>query len=311
MPKNKNSQSRRPYRGNVIKHKNTRVLPGDPVFIITFSGRQGDAPDTVAGHFAIGMGEVDNNLEVKGELFNFYFDGPKEVPAGNTDLTSYFGHLIQGQNNYRPTYTVLVYGKTKKELKSVRDALEKDLHRVRTERGLGITPMYNCSTTAFRTLRSIDITGAHEHRRFNPKRLIFPRKKPALDSGLFTQLIYGLRSDYATFIPRRTFESLVKNITKRSKEMGITRMDYIFLPQYKSKRPVGGVSVGGLSQTVLFYGVSGFRALQIKKFEKAVLTLEDPKATKRDIIKAKKIIKKHRDDKDFQKTITKLMNIFF
>lgn len=311
MPTNAASQSKKPFRGILRRTKDSVVKSGDPVLIITLSGRQGDAANTVGGHFAIGMGELDDNLEVQGELFNFYFEGPKEVPAGNTEMTSYFGHLIQGQNNYRPTYTVLVYGKTKAELKSVRDDLEKDLHRVRTEKGLGITPMYNCSTSAFRSLRPINITGDHEYRGFRLKDLFKPKKKPSLASGQVAQLVYGLRSDYATFIPRITFESLIKSVVKRGSQMNIHRMDYVYLPQVTSKRARGGMSVKGLSQTLLFYAVDALRANKVKKFESAVLTLDNPNASKRQKEKAQKTIDRFKSDAQFQQTLDKLTNIFF
>lgn len=311
MPTNLASQSEKPFRGILRRTKDSVVKAGDPVLIITLSGRQGDAANTVGGHFAIGMGVLDDQLEVQGELFNFYFEGPKEVPAGNTEMTSYFGHLIQGQNNYRPTYTVLVYGKTKAELKMVRDDLEKDLHRVRTEKGLGITPMYNCSTSAFRSLRPIGITGDHEYRGFRIKDLFKPKKKPSLQSGQVTQLVYGLRSDYATFIPRITFESLIKSVVKRGSSMNIHRMDYVYLPQFNSKRARGGMSVKGLSQTLLFYAVDALRANKVKKFENAVLTLDNPNASKKQKEKALKVINRFKSDAEFQKTLNKLTNIFF
>jgi hypothetical protein len=309
MPKNENSQKDIPFRG-IVTGKNHTPKAGDPVLIITLSGRQGDAPDTVGGHFAIGMGELDENLEVDGEIFNFYFEGPKEVPAGNTELSSYFGHLIQGQNNYRPTYSVLVYGKTKEELKSVRDAMEEDLHRVRTEEGLGITPMYNCSTSAFKTLAPIGIRGAHEYTLISGK-LKAPAKELEHSDNMLLQLYHGVVKPRATYIPRVTFESLVKNVVKRGESMGIKRMDYIFLPQTASKRPVGGISVNGLAKTLKFYNVDRKRDKEVKKYFEALEVLEDENATRFAKWKAKRTVEKYRDDQEFQEIVTELMSKHF
>lgn len=308
MPKNINSQSKTPFRGIVVG-KNHNVKPNDPVLIITLSGRQGDSPDTVGGHFAIGMGELDENLEVQGEIFNFYFEGPKEIPAGNTELSSYFGHIIQGQNNYRPTYTVLVYGKSKEELKRVRDAMEYDLHRVRTEEGLGITPMYNCSTSAFNTLAPIGIRGIHEYNIFG--KLKAPAKPLEHNSNIAVQLWNGVVKKRATYIPRVTFESLVRNIVKRQDDMGVKRMDYIFLPQTPSNRPVGGISVNGLTETLKFYAVDMKRKREIKKYFEALEILEDENANFFQKWKAERRVKKYRDDAEFQEIVTDLMSKHF
>lgn len=308
MPKNINSQGTTPFRGNVVG-KNYAPAAGDPVLVITLSGRQGDAANTVGGHFAIGMGELDSDLEVNGEIFNFYFEGPKEIPAGNTELSSYFGHIIQGQNNYRPTYTVLVYGKTKEELKSVRDAMEADLHRVRVEEGLGITPMYNCSTSAFRTLAPIGIRGAHEYNLFG--KLKDPAGELEYNDSQLVQLFYGVVKPRATYIPRVTFESLIKNVVKRGDKMGIERMDYIFLPQTPSARPVGGISVNGLVETLRFYNVDRKRVKEVENYINALKTLEDENATRRQKRAAARTVNKYRDNVEFQAIVDQMMSTHF
>ncbi|MBT3585810.1 MAG: hypothetical protein HN509_12970 [Halobacteriovoraceae bacterium] len=255
MRLNKNSQTRTPWRGTLVQDQSKPVKAGDPVLIITLSGRQGDAPGASAGHFAIGMGSVQKDLSIKGETFNFYFEGPKEVLAGNTDLTSYFGHLIQGQQNYRPTYTVYVYGLKEKDLKAVRDLYEVELHKVRTEKGLVITPGYNCTTTSNYALRTIGIYGQHYNL---GRRLTRPRNLWYLTPNTWwannsrgentwetAQIAgYALSRPAGRFIPRSALESFIKNFqtARWRKRKNISRVDYVFIPQTPSLRQIGGMS---------------------------------------------------------------------
>ena len=256
MPKNEHSQKRVPFRGTLAKKKNHKAKSGDNVLIITLSGRQGDAPGSAGGHFAIGMGKVQDDLSIKGETFNFYFEGPKEVLAGNTDLISYFGHLIQGQQNYRPTYTVYVHGISQEDLKKVRDDFEIQLNRVRVEKGLEITPGYNCTTTSNYALRKIGIYGKHHNlgkRMLDIQNLgyINPFSWGANNAGNGGSTIGKVRvvsyvstRDPEHYVPRNAFESFIKNFESKRwrKRKGITQVDYVFIPQTPSRRQVGGIS---------------------------------------------------------------------
>jgi hypothetical protein len=255
MPLNKYSQAKDPFNGTLYSKKNYSVTPGESVLIVTLSGRQGDAPGSAAGHFTVGMGEVQDDLSIKGEVFNFYFVGPKEVLAGNTDLVSYFGHLIQGQQNYRPTYTLFAYGVDKNKLRSVRDELEKENHKVRTKEGLKITPGYNCTTTSTNALRDIGIYGNHKNffsSLLDVQNLSYlnPFSYGARNSdgegtlGMIRTVSYTLKEDPQHYIPRPAFESFVENFSRKSKakKMGIKRVDYVYIPQTPSKRQVGGIS---------------------------------------------------------------------
>jgi len=255
MVKDHNSQSRVPFRGTLNKLDGKKVKVGDSVLIITLSGRQGDAPGSAGGHFTIGMGEVQKDMTVKGEVFNFYFIGEKEVLAGNTDLISYFGHLIQGQLNYRPTYTLFAYGVSKKKLREVRDILEVENHKVRTVPGLQITPGYNCTTTSTEALNEVGIFGNHRNslnRIFDVQNLSYlnPFAYGARSSdgegtlGKIRTVSYVLDEDGENYVPRPAFESFVKNFNSDRilKKMGIKRVDYLFIPQTMSHRQVGGIS---------------------------------------------------------------------
>lgn len=255
MPLNKFSQSKTPFKGTIYKKSNYEVEVGESVLIVTLSGRQGDAPGAAAGHFTVGMGEVQDDFSIKGEVFNFYFVGPKEVLAGNTDLISYFGHLIQGQQNYRPTYTLYAYGVDKKKLRQVRDALEVENHKVRTLEGLKITPGYNCTTTSTNALKEVGIYGNHKNffnSLFDVQNLSYlnpfsygARKSDGEGTmGLIRTVSYSLKEDPQHYIPRAAFESFVENFSKKSKtkKMGIKKVDYIFIPQTPSNRQLGGIS---------------------------------------------------------------------
>ncbi|MCP4915253.1 MAG: hypothetical protein GY909_19185 [Oligoflexia bacterium] len=255
MPKNVNSQSRVPFKGVMASKKGYTPEAGESVLVITVSGRQGDDPGASAGHFAIGGGVVNEEGMIDGETYNFYFEGPKEVLAGNTDLVSYFGHLIQGQQNYRPTYTLFAYGIDKKELRKVRDLYEKELHKVRTEKGLKITPGYNCTTTSNYVLRDIGIYGNNHNlgRRIfdvqnigyiNPFSWFANRANNESFAAKPRIISYVSTRDKEHYIPRPAFESYVKNFSSKRwrKRKGIKRVDFLFIPQTPSARQVGGIS---------------------------------------------------------------------
>lgn len=255
MPKNEFSQRSNPFSGIVFNKKGYTPKPGEGVLIITLSGRQGDSPGASAGHFAIGGGVVGDDLKIKGEAYNFYFEGPKEVLAGNTDLISYFGHLIQGQQNYRPTFTLYAYGISKKDLRQVRNLYEKELHKVRTEKGLEITPGYNCTTTSNYVLREIGIYGKHHNLGnrmldFQNAGYINPLSWWANNTagegtvGSLRVLSYVTTRDPEHYVPRAALESFAKNFSNKrwNSRKGIKRVDYIYIPQTPSRRQVGGMS---------------------------------------------------------------------
>lgn len=255
MPKNINSQGKKPWSGTLFNKKGYQPKEGEGVLVITLSGRQGDSPGASAGHFAFGGGIVGKDGTIKGETYNFYFEGPKEVLAGNTDLVSYFGHLIQGQQNYRPTFTLYAYGIKPEELKKARDLYEKELHKVRTVKGLEITPGYNCTTTSNYVMREIDIYGQHHNlgaRLFDVQNVGYVNPFSWWSNNTNGEgVIGGVRVvSYVTtrdpqyYVPRPALESFVKNFSSKrwNKRKGIKRVDYIFIPQTPSRRQVGGMS---------------------------------------------------------------------
>ncbi|EPZ49372.1 hypothetical protein M902_0956 [Bacteriovorax sp. BAL6_X] len=314
MPKNKNSQSTEPFRGTIRHRDNYEATPGDHVFIVTLSGRQGDEPGAAAGHFAIGMGEVQNDLSIKGETFNFYFKGEKEVLASNTDLISYYGHLIQGQVNYRPTYTLIGYARSKEDMLKVRDIFEEQLHRVRTEEGLEITPFYNCTTTSNDTMRTIGIKGAHEfaisnifdYQTYIPMSSKAP--KDGINASTLSQLRYILKRDTEHYVPRKAFESFAKAMVYQSKRLKLKRTDYIFLPQTPSQRPNGGISYDEvLSEGKKIIDFKEERLLRLEREDNARKTLQNPNATAEQIQEAKTILNNAPTKEEDQKQISEIL----
>ncbi len=290
MPKNEFSQRREGFRAVLHEDEGYSPSTGEGVLIISLSGRQGDDPSSSGGHFAIGMGEVLEDGRILGETFNFYFEGEKEVLAGNTDLVSYFGHLIQGQQNYRPSYTLYAYGVPPEDLLKVRNEYEQDLHRVRTEEGLKITPGYNCATTSNAHLMKIGIKGSHNNLLVSAGKLrkqiaklnpLAWKAKGTNKEGLLGKarfISYILKTDLADFMPRPALESFIKNFSNpsRRKKMGIKRVDYVFLSQLPSTRQVGGMSYDSLRDASKIVSFSEERANRLKEVEKAKLVLDDP-----------------------------------
>lgn len=257
MPKNEISQKGKAFRGIVHQDKGYSAKPGEHVLLLTLSGRQGDIIGSAGGHFAFGMGVVqdDEKRSIKGEYHNFYFAGDKEVLAGNTALNNYYGHLIQGQQNYRPTYTVAIYGVSKKRLEKAKEMMEIQLERVRTEEGLEITQYYNCVTSSLDSLMSAKIKGIHKTflgGLFGAKKLVTKNplfmKKNGKSRGKVTDFTYLGVTDMADYVPRNALESFVKLMKRKMfrKALGAKRVDYIFIPQTPSARPVGGISYDSL-----------------------------------------------------------------
>ncbi|MFT6071339.1 MAG: hypothetical protein ACJAT2_000521 [Bacteriovoracaceae bacterium] len=305
MPKNINSQRVNPFSGIVYNKKGYTPTPGEGVLIITLSGRQGDSPGASAGHFAIGGGVVAEDLSIKGETYNFYFEGPKEVLAGNTDLVSYFGHLIQGQQNYRPTFTLYAYGVSKEDLRKVRDLYERELHKVRTVKGLEITPGYNCTTTSNYVLREIGIHGAHHNLGnrmldFQNVGYINPLSWWANNTsgegtvGGLRVLSYVSTRDPEHYVPRATLESFAKNFSNKrwNKRKGIKRVDYVFIPQTPSRRQVGGMSYDSPikegKRIVDYSNERGERIEPIIKAHEVILNKEN--YSEAEVLEAQKII---------------------
>lgn len=242
---NQVSKSQNTFREVVYNEKNYEVKPGESVFLVTLSGRQGDSFGSVNGHFVAGLGEVKDDLSLRAEVSNAYVVNGKDILSGNTSLTNYFSNLVQGQNNYRPTYTFIAYGMDKEKLQKFRNYMEPSHIRFRTE-DLDITLGFNCTTETAIGLGLANIVG--NHRRTFAKRVFdfnnlayLLREVEGISDGV-DALMYIASHDKEDFQPRPAFHSYIDSfkVKKVIKELGIKRMDYVFYAQIPSKRPIGG-----------------------------------------------------------------------
>lgn len=242
---NEISKSQNTFRKTVFQKPGHSVKPGDSVFLVTLSGRQGDSFGAVNGHFVAGLGEVTQDLSLRAEVSNAYVVNGKDILSGNTSLTNYFSNFVQGQNIYRPTYTFIVYGIDKEKLKKFRDYLEPSHIEFRTQE-LEITLEFNCTTETAKGLSLAGIVG--NHKRTLPRRVLdlnhlaFPLRIAGLFGEAGEALATTANGDKEDFQPRPAFHSYIDSLTNKKviEELGITRMDYIFYAQIPSNRPVGG-----------------------------------------------------------------------
>lgn len=251
VPQNESSQHAAALRRTAYQAQGTEVSPGDGALIVTLSGRQGDTFGSVNGHFVAGIAEVRDDLSLRGEVSNAYVTNEKDILSGNTSLTNYFSHLVQGQNIYRPTYTLIVYGIAKEKLKQFRDALEASHIQFRTNK-LDITPQFNCTTETVKALKDAGIEGRYVQIDNSIEGVIASPLK--LGGTTADSLQFAVANDPSRYQPATAFESFVKSFLhkKTIKKLGITRVDYVFYPQIASNRPVGGMALGSVVKALKF-----------------------------------------------------------
>lgn len=243
--KNEFSQSETPFRHTVIDTPQDPVVPGDDFIVFTLGGRQGDTFGSVNGHFAAGLGTVKEDMSLRGEISNGYVTNGKDIMSGNTNFMNYFSHLVQGQNVYRPTYTIIAYGVDGEKLKTFRDSLEESHILFRTQQ-LEITPEFNCTTEAIKALRAVGIRGNYKNfDNFLKGILTSPLY---LFGGQMRTLNYSLRNDSAKFQPRPAYKSFLGVVLRDDlrERLGAKRVDIVFYPQIPSNRPVGGAALDNL-----------------------------------------------------------------
>jgi hypothetical protein len=241
MPKNHNSQHSKAFRATVYE-TNSQVKPGDNALIVTLSGRQGDSFGSVNGHFVSGIAEVRKDLSLRGEVSNAYVTNTKDILSGNVSLTNYFSHTVQGQNVYRPTYTIIAYGIDKSKLKQFRDALEASHIEFRTKK-LDITAQFNCTTETVKALRDAGIEG--KYIQFNNSLGGIATYPAKLGGETADSVQFAVANDPSRFHPAAAFNSFVKTFlsSRANKKLGVKRVDYVFYPQIPSNRPVGGMAL--------------------------------------------------------------------
>lgn len=280
MAKNEFSQSADPFRVTVAGDKE-EVSAGESAFIITMSGRQGDSFGAVNGHFAAGMGRVNDDLSLSAEVSNAYVTNEKDILSGNTSLTSYYFHLVQGQNNYRPTFTLVAYGVDMNVMKKFRDALEESHNEFRSK-NVALTAMFNCTTETVKALKAVGIEGLYTQIDNTAKGVITaPLSIDALGDNA-NLISFSMRNDPSRYQPRAAYNSFVRAFLsdKFRKKHGIKRVDFIFTPQTPSKRPVGGIALGDIFQAPKFSKLEQKYELDQKLSPEALRPLLEEKLNK-------------------------------
>tara|TARA_R110000868_G_scaffold287003_2_gene547447 strand:+ start:3115 stop:4512 length:1398 start_codon:yes stop_codon:yes gene_type:complete len=265
MPKNENSQFNYPDPFRKVLFESEEVKSGESALIVTMSGRQGDSFGSVNGHFVAGLAQVREDLSLRGEVSNAYVTNGKDILSGNTGLSNYFSNLVQGQNIYRPTYTIVIYGVDQEKLQDFRNALEASHIEFRTKK-LDITAEFNCTTETVKALANAGIKGKYtQSGNFFAGLIASPL---TLLGETPATIHYALSNDPARYQPRPAFNSFVKAALSKSfrKKHGVKRVDYIFYPQIPSNRPVGGTALDSI--------------WSVNKYKKLYEMYEEDKATK-------------------------------
>ena len=240
------------FRGTVYSSPNHRVKENDSVLIISASGAEKDSPGAVNGHFSVGRGTVGKDLEIRdGELFNVYVTNEKEITPGNVNMVDYYSHIISGQNNYRPTYTLVFYGLTPEKINAIR----KDLDRFHPHFRAGntkITSTINCTTLSVQAMGDIGFYGIQRNGENGTRYPILATQTQLPPKLTFAQqLKYAAETPRAEFMPGPAIVSILENINTLASQVGVTRVDFIFGGQTPSARPVGDGPTMSISNDLL------------------------------------------------------------
>ena len=261
--RNEVSQSQNSFRQMIYQRDGYRPQPGDLGLIITMSGRQGDDTGALGGHFAFGRVKVKANYDLDMEIWNYYpVPNEKKIMSGHNHYVDYFGNLTAGQNNYRPTYSYILYGVSAEKLQKMRDTVGRDFTHMREQdKDFGV--YYSCTTTSTKGLRK---SGFRAKKRANPLLLsgmnilgaatsvlgmLYPGipKAFGLSSSawdLKKSLDYLLLNDPSRYLPLAAFDGYLKKLPRLIKRFDLNYVDYIFHAQTPSGRNVGGATTNNL-----------------------------------------------------------------
>ena len=242
---NEHSKSEDSFRYTLQNKDGYTPKAGDTGLVITLSGRQGEDYGAAGGHFAIGQFKVQNDLTWDSEMFNFYGGfSEKQIIPGHVNLEDYYGHVVMGQNNYRPTYTVALYGIPENKLATVKSFMDQSLNFMRDNPEKVSSIEYNCTTESVFALKEIGLVNSAERSLMGG----YGRLRRVITgdvSKTFNALRYAFFTPMSFYSPRNTFNSYLKNLDKIVKKFDIKRVDAIFQAQTRSARPLGGTSCNG------------------------------------------------------------------
>jgi hypothetical protein len=233
------------FRRTLFATPHKPVLPGAAVLMITASGSQVDDKGALNGHFAVGLGTVQDDLQIQGEMFNVYVTNEKEIVPGNINMNDYYGHLVSGQQNYRPTYTLLVYGISKEQILKVKTQLDR-FHPLFRDGSTKITAIANCATLSVQAMADINFYGEQRNDgdflKLSEQETVIPTQSKA------AQLQFVLKTKRAEFMPGPAMTAILKNLKYLNdhEHLGITRADFVFGGQTPSARLVGTAPTTGI-----------------------------------------------------------------
>ncbi|API86118.1 hypothetical protein [Francisella uliginis] len=253
LMKNKLSQNLQPFKATIIN--NVKVKDNDKALIISLAGRQGDDFATVGGHFVLGEATIKNHMLKDFSLFNFYTTKNKKmmIPA-KISYVDYFGNLSQGQQNYRPTYTLIIYGVDKDKIEKMANTIDRDLNYMRISQDTGGIS-YDCVNTALHALYKSQLID-------NPSSLSFlglqtfyhaPKKYDSDNYSYFNNSWYYILNSKRVFLPRVAFEYVLEDIQTFKPK----RVDFVFYGQIPSGRPLGGAPIASVYDYLRITAKSG------------------------------------------------------
>jgi hypothetical protein len=257
LPQNTYSQKLRSFKGTVFGGSSQQVKPSDYALVVTLSGRQGDDLGAANGHFAIGIAKVQKDLSLDMEIHNYYPPGnEKEIIPGYVDYVDYFGNLTAGQNNYRPTYTLIFYGESINKLKKMRDSNDEEFSILRSGKN-NFSVAHNCTTVSDDGLARIGIVGKNKdyvRKNFSPSKLktINPNNMGDILEETKTYLSQTVGKTPSHYFPRPSFDSLLYNLDRLLAEKMIRtyKVDFIFQEQTRSERKAGGAAADEFSESL-------------------------------------------------------------
>jgi hypothetical protein len=252
VPKNENSQTETSFRETLIG-EGREVKASDYALVITLSGRQGDDLGAANGHFAAGIAKVKKDLSLEMEVHNYYPPkNEKKIIPGAVDFVDYFGGLTAGQSNYRPTYTLIIYGESYERLVTMGHAMDEEFSKLRSGED-NFSVKHNCATVSNDGLAAIGIFGKNSkyfREALKPKNIIQAGKVRDVSNQF--ALTFGKTPSY--YFPRPAFDSIIRNLKNliQEKKLNAYRVDYVLQTQTPSDRPVGGTSADEFSESLKF-----------------------------------------------------------
>jgi len=254
------SQASRSFRERIYTRRGYRPSQGDTGLIITLSGRHGDDPGAIAGHLAAGRVRVRDNRDLDIEMWNFYMQPNRKcILPGYGSHIDYFGHITAGQNNYRPSYSVILYGIPAADLQRMRDRFGRPLHLMR-QGSEDFGAFRSCATMTVDSLNTVGIESkrVREISSLATKAIaVISAVGGAVYPGVprllgfkreawrdFRSYLYAMWHDPSRYLPRCCFDGYLARLEAIIQAHDVDAVDFIFNAQTPSARRRGGAPAG-------------------------------------------------------------------